>query len=93
DDYIFKLADATGFSSGAIKNYLGEYLRNSAPSEETLTNVNAEIRTDTDLKTLSKDIRRLTLAERTMLDMMFESKEAVAFYEKNIKYFNTEIYR
>ena len=65
----------------------------SAIGSANAANVNAEVRTDLDLKALSKDIRRLTLAERTMLDMMFESKEAVAFYEQNIKYFSTEVYR
>ena len=93
DDYIFKLAEATGFSTGAIKNYLKDYVSSVKPTEAVLTNVNTEYGSSIDLKTVSKDIRRLMLAERTMLDMMFESKEAIAFYEKNIKYFTTEVYR
>ncbi|MBQ0009005.1 MAG: DNA primase [Firmicutes bacterium] len=93
DDYIFKLADATGFSSGAIRNYLKDFKANHNTSDEVLTNINAEVNTEIDVKKLSKEIRRLTLAERTMLDMMFESKEAVAFYEKNVKYFTSEVYR
>lgn len=93
DDYIYKLSEATGFSSGAIKNYLLDFKKNHKVNEELLTYVNIEENQSLDLKKISKDIRRLTLAERTMLDMMFESKEAVAFYENNIKYFNTEVYR
>ena len=93
DDYIYKLSEATDFSSGAIKNYLLDFKKNHKVNEELLTNVNIEENQSLDLKKISKDIRRLTLAERTMLDMMFESKEAVAFYENNIKYFNTEVYR
>ena len=93
DDYIYKLADATGFSSGAIRNYLDNFKGNKNSEQEVTTNINAEVNTEIDLRKLSKDIRRLTLAERTMLDMMFESKEAIAFYEENIKYFNNEIYR
>ena len=93
DDYIYKLADATGFSSGAIRNYLSAFKSHQKPQEEVLTNVNSEINTELDLKKLSKELRRLTLAERTLLDMMFESKEAIAFYEENVKYFTTEVYR
>ena len=93
DDYIFKLADATGFSSGAIRNYLNNFKVSNQIEKEVTTNINAEVNTEIDLRKISKDIRRLTLAERTMLDMMFESNEAIAFYEENIKYFNNEIYR
>ena len=58
-----------------------------------LTNVNAEVNTSLDFKKISRDIRRLTLAERTVLDLMFVSDEAIKFYEKDIKYFYNEIYR
>ncbi len=93
DDYIYKLADATGFSSGAINNYLRDFMSKRGSNNDSVLNVNADFGSTTDLKSVSKDVRRLTLAERTMLDMMFESKEAIAFYETNIKYFTDEIYR
>lgn len=93
DDYIYKLATATGFTAAAIKNSLKDYKLKSNKSSEPLTFVNAEVNTSLDLQKLSRDIRRLTLAERTVLDLMFISDEAVKFYESDIKYFYNEIYR
>ena len=93
DDYIYKLATATGFTAAAIKNSLKDYKLKSNKSSEPLTFVNAEVNTSLDLQKLSRDIRRLTLAERTVLDLMFVSDEAVKFYETDIKYFYNEIYR
>ena len=93
DDYIYKLATATGFTAAAIKNSLKDYKLKSNKSSEPLTFVNAEVNTSLDLQKLSRDIRRLTLAERTVLDLMFVSDEAVKFYESDIKYFYNEIYR
>lgn len=93
DDYIYKLAEATGFSSNAIRNNLKDYKNKKAPGEQSLININAEVKTELDLSKLSREVRRLTLAERTLLDLMFINKEAIAFYEQNIKYFYTEIYR
>ena len=93
DDYIFKLSEATGFSSGAIRNFLQDFKNKKDSPAAALTNVNAEVNTSLDLKKISRDIRRLTLAERTVLDLMFVSDEAIKFYEKDIKYFYNEIYR
>ena len=93
DDYIYKLATATGFTAAAIKNSLKDYKLKSNKSSEPLTYVNAEVNTSLDLQKLSRDIRRLTLAERTVLDLMFVSDDAVKFYESDIKYFYNEIYR
>ena len=93
DDYIFKLSEATGFTSSAIKNSLSDYKKRSSNNEQTLTNVNAEVNTSLDLAKLSRDVRRLTLAERTVLDLMFVSDEAIKFYEQDIKYFYNEVYR
>ena len=93
DDYIFKLSEATGFSAGAIRNFLQDFKNRKDSPAVALTNVNAEINTSLNLKKISRDIRRLTLAERTVLDLMFVSDEAIKFYEKDIKYFYNEIYR
>ena len=93
DDYIFKLSQATGFSAGAIRNFLQDFKNKKDSPAAALTNVNAEVNTSLDLKKISRDIRRLTLAERTVLDLMFVSDEAIKFYEKDIKYFYNEIYR
>lgn len=93
DDYIYKLAEATGFSANAIKDNLKDYARANSKEKDVLVNVNKEIDTSLDISKISKELRRLTLAERTLLDMMFISDEAIAFYEKHIKYFYTELYR
>jgi DNA primase len=93
DDYIFKLSEATGFTSGAIRNTLKDFQSKKGETVPSLTNVNAEVNTSLDLSKLSRDIRRLTLAERTVLDLMFISKDAIKFYEQDIKYFYNEIYR
>ena len=93
DDYIYKLSEATGFTAQAIRNSLKDYKGKTRSSEPSLTNVNVEINTALDLKKLDRDIRRLTLAERTVLDLMFVSDEAIKFYEQDIKYFYNEIYR
>lgn len=92
DDYIYKLAEATGFSVGAIKDSVRDYKnKNSGVVHEEF--VNAEVNTSLDINKISKDLRRLTLAERTMLDLMFISDEAIKFYEEYIKYFYNETYR
>ena len=93
EDYIYKLAEATGFTAAAIRNSLSDYKKSSSRTTQALTNVNAEIDTSLNLKALSRDVRRLTLAERTVLDMMFISDEAVKFYEQDIKYFYNEVFR
>ena len=93
DDYIYKLSEATGFTSGAIRNSLKEFKNRSNSPTLAITNINKEVNTSLDLTKLSRDIRRLTLAERTVLDLMFVNDEAIKFYEQYIKYFYNEIYR
>ncbi len=93
DDYIYKLSEATGFTSAAIRNSLKDFKNKAESSNKPLTFVNGEVNTSLDLKKLSRDIRRLTLAERTVLDLMFVSDEAIKFYEEDIKYFYNEIFR
>ena len=93
DDYIYKLSEATGFTSAAIRNSLKDYKNKADSTDKPLTFVNAEVNTSLDLKKLSRDVRRLTLAERTVLDLMFVSDEAIKFYEEDIKYFYNEVFR
>lgn len=93
DDYIYKLSEATGFTAQAIRNTLKDYMKPKKSSDTPIAFVNASVDTSQDLQKLSRDIRRLTLAERTVLDLMFISDEAITFYEQDIKYFYTEIYR
>lgn len=91
-DYIYKLSEATGFSTGAIKENLLSFNKTTV-SEEPKMFLNGEVKTSLDLNKVSKDLRRLTLAERTILDLMFVSDEAIKFYEEYIKYFYNEVYR
>lgn len=93
DDYIYKLAEATGFSSSAIRNSVKDYKQGHKTNDESLTLVNIPEDTELNVKNISKELRRITLAERTMLDFMFLSKQAVKFYEENIQYFYTDLYR
>ena len=93
EDYIYKLSEATGFTASAIRNSLRDFRGKKSNSSDSLTNVNAEVNTSLDLSKLSRDIRRLTLAERTVLDLMFVSDEAIKFYEQDVKYFYNEVYR
>ena len=93
DDYIYKLAEATGFTSQAIRNSLKDFRRKTTTNTPALTYVNEEVDTSLNLKKIDRDVRRLTLAERTVLDLMFVSDEAIKFYEQDIKYFYNEVYR
>ena len=93
EDYIYKLAEATGFSAQAIRNILKEYSNARKGKETPDYNVNAEIEIKVDTSKVSKEYRRLTLAEFAVLKQMFLDKEAIEFYEKNIKYFKDEQYR
>lgn len=92
DDYIYKLSDATGFSAQAIKNTLKEYASKHR-NEEPAYNVNADVAATLDTSKVSKQYRRLSLAEFSVLKQMFLSTEAIEFYKENIKYFNDENYR
>ena len=93
DDYIYKLAEATGFTSQAIRNSLKDFKNKSVKPAPALTNVNEEFDTSLNLKKIDRDVRRLTLAERQVLDLMFVSDDAIKFYEQDIKYFYNEVYR
>ena len=94
DDYIYKLSDATGFSASAIKNLVKDYETKRKQIKDSPTyNVNSDMSSTFDNTKFDKDYRRLALAEYTVLQQMFLSKEAISFYEQNIKYFNDEKYR
>ena len=93
EDYIYKLSEATGFTAQAIRNSLRDFRRKPDKNATIITNVNNEIDTSLNLRKINRDVRRLTLAERTVLDLMFVSDEAIKFYEQDIKYFYNEVYR
>lgn len=93
DDYIYKLAEATNFSASAIKNALNEYNARHKENNEPTYNVNVEERDYFSVGKVDKEYRRLSLAELSVLKMMFLSEEAIDFYVENIKYFNDEKYR
>lgn len=93
DDYIYKLSEATGFSAQAISNSLKEYASKRKGNDEPIYNVNAEVSAHLDVAKVSKEYRRLSLAEFSVLKQMFLSNEAIKFYQENIKYFTDENYR
>lgn len=92
DDYIYKLADVTGFNPNAIRDYLKSY-KPSNKSDDVLLNYRTQAPETSASLNLNRDLRRLSNAEKIVLKLMANSKQAVDFYEKNIKYFSTEIYR
>ena len=93
DDYIYKLSEATGFSAQAISNSLKEYANKRKGNDEPTFNVNAVVDAQLNVSKVSKEYRRLSLAEFSVLKQMFLSKEAIKFYQENIKYFADENYR
>ncbi len=90
EDYIYKLADVTGFNHNAIRDYLKDV--KGKTTETSSSNYIFEEKPPQALK-LARELRRLTNAEKIVLEQMAQSKVAIDFYEKNIKYFTTEIYR
>lgn len=92
DDYIFKLSEVTGFSSGAIKEYIRDYAKSSKGSSEDSGRSFEEYRKEIDNE-IPKEMRRLANAEKLMLGQMIVSKEAVDYFNQNIKYFIIEDYR
>lgn len=92
DDYIYKLADATGFSANAIKNSVKSY-SNKKVRQEPNYNVNNVKTSSFDSNDFPKEYKRLYKAENLILTQMLYHKEAIEFYEKNIKYFNNSDYR
>lgn len=93
DDCLYKLAEATRFNPNAIKEYIKSIKENndSIKTNDEIDSFDTE--KIYDKKTLNKELRRLTLAEKTVLEQMMNNKDAILFYEKNIKYFINEIYR
>lgn len=84
EDYIYKLADATGFHDKAIREMIKEYkFEETALNEETVDISNKK----NDLLFASENLNRLLNAEKTILYYMLSEKAAVEFYEKNIKNF------
>lgn len=92
DDCIFKLAEATKFNPNTIREYIKSI--KSKKDDSLSSNIKSfDNGIAYDKRKLNKELRRLTLAEKMILEQMINSKDAVVFYEKNIKYFVTEIYR
>ena len=92
DDYIYKLSEVTGFSSGAIREYIRDksHSLNKVNSGESTKSFEEFRNAEQDV---AREMRRLVSAERMMLQEMILSKEAVDVYEKDIKYFVDERYR
>jgi len=91
DNYIYKLEKITGFSAQAIKNLVEKYKKQG--SSNPLTNNKTETVKDLDLSKVSKDMRKLAIAEKMVLEQMFVDQRAVEFFVKNIKYFYLEANR
>lgn len=90
DNYIYKLEKITGFSSQAIRNLVERY---KSGRNEPTKNDKTDTFSVSPIKNVNKESRKLVLAEKMVLDQMMVSKEAVLFFEQNIKYFYNANYR
>ena len=90
DNYIYRLATVTNFEAQAIRDYVEDLRSKKTVKEETPVQFTGYSRQS--LAKINKDMRKLTNAESLALKLMLSSKEAVEYYEKNIKYFYNEVY-
>lgn len=93
DDYVYKLSSVTGFNAQAIKDYIQEYKKHKDAKESTNNIAITVTEPKFNEPKVSRELKRLALAERMILKQMTDNKEAVEYYENKIKYFYTEIYR
>lgn len=96
NDYIYKLARVTGFEVNTIKDHVALAKKEKQKAESKQENfVYSEFtNTSKELKTkMSRDMKYLKNAEKQLLGQMLINKEAVEFYESNVKYFSDELYR
>ena len=91
DNYVVKLAKATGYEVDAIYR---EVLRGSKQETTLEGTVTFREKKDVSPLSLAKDpmMRRLFRAEREILYYMLQKKEAVTFFEDNIETFYNEVY-
>ena len=89
DDYLYKLAEVTNFSVNAIKNALS-----AARSHKKVEIVDdRSLNKGFTFKPIKEQLRHLEKNEREILYHMLKHKDAIKFYEENIEYFYTDIYR
>ncbi|MFA5481246.1 MAG: DNA primase [Bacilli bacterium] len=88
DDRIFKLAKVTRFEPKSIGKFVDD-----ARKQQTKSEVEQTILPELEFKPYKAELRRLQNAERQLLYNMFQDKNAVDFYEKNVQFFYIEVYR
>ncbi|MFA5421572.1 MAG: DNA primase [Bacilli bacterium] len=88
DNRIFKLAKVTRFEPQAISKFIDEARKQNKTNEPRAMNL-----PEMEFKPFRNDLRRLQNAERHLLYNMFQDKNAVDFYEKNVQFFYIEVYR
>lgn len=92
NDYIYKLSKVTGFDANAIKDFVEDY-KSVQSSKEAADEINFTGETRFTKQKIKRELRRLNMAEQMVLTNMLFHKEAVKYYEDNVKYFYNEIYR
>lgn len=92
NDYVYKLAKVTQFDATAIKDFVDDYKKHQFSNESTQEIVFTGESKLTKQK-VARELKRLFMAERLVLTNMLFHKEAVKFYENNVKYFYNEVYR
>ena len=89
EDYIYKLAEATSLHEKAIR----EMIRKATPDTNVLevtTYDRSKLKQSTPVD--KSDYLRLSSAEKTLLYYMINNKEAISFFEKEVKHFYEPIY-
>ena len=89
DDYLYKLAEVTGFSVNAIKNALAAARSHKKVEIED----NNQQEKGYTFKPIREELLHLELTERELLYHMLSHEDAILFYEQNIEYFYTDLYR
>lgn len=92
DDYIYKLSAITGFDPKAIKDHL-KTTKVHEKQADKVEFIAFKSVPRLEKSQLSKDLIYLKNAEKHLLNQMFLSKEAIEFYEKDVKYFSDETFR
>ena len=90
ENYIVRLAKATGYEVAAIRSLLEKAPAGQVSEEEAIYR---EAKAKASEERLDQPrLKRLRIAERTVLYYMMQEPEAVEFFQKYIRDFNTDVY-
>ncbi len=91
-DYVNKLSEITGFSVPAIEEFIKDTKSNLADNRQQ-ESLPAYEHSNLDMSRFKREMKRLLLAERSILQLMVTNSEAVEYYSKNIRFFSIPVYK